>query len=104
MLDGIIVMVGIIVPPWCQTCVLGRNTEEDELFFPREDFSLSAIVEKDSCLPSEARLDSPERRSRKGKSSLEERKVSETVLSVLGTHNWHHRGIPFFLLLEVVQP
>ena len=47
----------------------GRNTNEDELFFPRGNFSLSAIVEKkDSCLPSAARLDSPsERRSRKGK-------------------------------------
>ena len=62
--------------------------------------SLSAIVEKkDRCLPSEARLDSPsERRSRKGKSSPEERKASEFVISVPRTHNWHHRGTHFLSL------
>ena len=36
----------IIVPPWWHTCVQGENANEDELFMPREELSLSAIVEK----------------------------------------------------------
>ena len=30
--------VRIYIPPWCQTCVQGRNTNEDEFLFPRENF------------------------------------------------------------------
>ena len=38
--------VVIIVPPWWHTCVQWENANEDELFMPREELSLSAIVEK----------------------------------------------------------
>ena len=31
---------------WWHTCVQGENANEDELFMPREELSLSAIVEK----------------------------------------------------------
>ena len=36
----------LIIPPWWHTCVQGENANEDELFMPREELSLSAIVEK----------------------------------------------------------
>ena len=55
----------------------GRNTNEDELFFPRGNFSLSAIVEKkDSCLPSAARLDRPSERKIKEREKFSQGKVS----------------------------
>ena len=64
-----------------------------------ELFTFRDRREEGHCLPSEARLDSPsERRSRKGKSSPEERKASEFVISVPRTHNWHHWGTHFLSL------
>ena len=63
---------GIIVPTWCQTCVLGRNTNEDEHYFPRENFLLSKGRRQLSAERSEARqFFFP----RKGKSYLEEKNV-----------------------------
>ena len=72
----------------------GRTFLSEGELFPFRDRR-----EEGHCLPSEARLDSPsERRSRKGKSSPEERKASEFVISVPRTHNWHHRGTHFLSL------
>ena len=64
--------VGIIVPTWCQTFVQGRQTNEDEHFFPRENFLLSEGRRQLSAERSKARqFFFP----RKGKSSLEEKNV-----------------------------
>ena len=77
----------------------GRKTKEDELFFPRENFSLSAIRQL-SAERSEARQSD----QGKGKVLPRKEKFVRDCTFLPWIHDCHHWGTHFFALQEFVQP
>lgn len=89
---------GIYIPAWWQSVTRQGIQLRTNFSFRDWTFFSEIVGKKDSCLPSEARLDSPsDRRSRKKKSNQGNKSLSKIVLSLPGTHDCHQAGYIFLL-------